>query len=76
MPAMSHKSNPYKKATSMFRWKWKKKRTRRLQKKRRKLRERRRGFRTWGVSFCLVWLLLLPLLPLPWLLRYHPQLQQ
>eukprot|EP00401_Gymnodinium_catenatum_P059226 CAMPEP_0117607800 /NCGR_PEP_ID=MMETSP0784-20121206/80470_1 /TAXON_ID=39447 /ORGANISM="" /LENGTH=30 /DNA_ID= /DNA_START= /DNA_END= /DNA_ORIENTATION= len=30
---MAHKSNPYKKARSKFRWKWKKKRTRRLQKK-------------------------------------------
>eukprot|EP00409_Alexandrium_fundyense_P003816 CAMPEP_0185904286 /NCGR_PEP_ID=MMETSP0196C-20130402/3608_1 /TAXON_ID=2932 /ORGANISM="Alexandrium fundyense, Strain CCMP1719" /LENGTH=40 /DNA_ID= /DNA_START= /DNA_END= /DNA_ORIENTATION= len=28
---MAHKSNPYKKARSMFRWKWKKKRTPTLQ---------------------------------------------
>ncbi len=39
MPAMSHKSNPYKKATSLFRWRWKKKRTRRLQKKRKNMRQ-------------------------------------
>jgi len=32
----------YKKATSRFRWKWCKKRTRRLQKKRRKMRQRAR----------------------------------
>lgn len=32
----------YKKATSKFRWKWNKKRTRRLQKKRRKMRMRAR----------------------------------
>jgi hypothetical protein len=32
----------YKKATSRFRWKWAKKRTRRLQKKRRKMRQRAR----------------------------------
>ena len=30
-----HKSNPWKKAHSKMRWKWKKKRTRRLQRKRR-----------------------------------------
>ena len=32
----------YKKSTSRFRWKWAKKRTRRLQKKRRKMRQRAR----------------------------------
>ena len=32
----------YKKSTSKFRWKWAKKRTRRLQKKRRKMRMRAR----------------------------------
>jgi hypothetical protein len=32
----------YKKSTSKFRWKWSKKRTRRLQKKRRKMRQRAR----------------------------------
>ena len=41
LPAMAHKSNPYKKgSTAKFRWKWKKKRTRRLQRKRRKMRQR------------------------------------
>ena len=37
---MGHKSNPWKKATSKMCWKWKKKRTRRLQRKRRKMRQR------------------------------------
>ena len=37
---MGHKSNPWKKATSKMRWKWKKRRTRRLQRKRRKMRAR------------------------------------
>ena len=32
----------YKKSTSKFRWKWSKKRTRRLQRKRRKMRQRAR----------------------------------
>jgi hypothetical protein len=38
----AHKNNPWKKATAAMRWKWRKKRTRRLMKKRRKMRLRAR----------------------------------
>ena len=38
--AGAHKSNPWKKSTAKMRWKWRKKRVRRLQRRRRKMRQR------------------------------------
>ena len=53
-----HKSNPWKKAHSKMRWKWKKKRTRRLQRKRRSASPLLWMFPGWRMLFTLLIILL------------------